>query len=144
VVREDRSEEPTQREHSLDQLAKGLANRSITRRQAFRWFGGAFLGGILASLPVASAWAQGSSPSCPPGTHPCPDGTCAPLGQGCPPTFGCPQGEVRVLGQCQCGTGPSCTGGNVCVDGQCVCPQGTHHVCPDGTCVLQGVPCNPT
>jgi len=156
VVREDRSGEPTQREHSLDKLAKGLANGTLSRRQALKVVGGALLGGVLVSIP-GLAWAQGRP--CLSGEHLCPDGSCVPVGQACTPA-GCPEGEVRVQGQCQCGTGPSCTGGNVCVNGVCQCgtgpactggnvcvngvcdcPEDTHP-CPGGTCTPLGVPCN--
>jgi hypothetical protein len=31
----------------FDELAKGLANGTISRRQALRWMGGALVGGVL-------------------------------------------------------------------------------------------------
>jgi hypothetical protein len=37
--------------HSFDELAKGLANNTISRRQAFKWFGVAIAGGLVASIP---------------------------------------------------------------------------------------------
>ena len=48
--------------HSFDELAKGLATGTVSRRQALRLFGCAVLGGVLASTPVA-AWAQTAPPA---------------------------------------------------------------------------------
>jgi hypothetical protein len=49
-------------ETSFDELAKGLANGTISRRQALRWMGGTLVGGVLASIPgVALAQAGGNS-----------------------------------------------------------------------------------
>jgi hypothetical protein len=39
------------RDHSFDELAKGLANRSLSRRYALKWVGAAVMGGLLASIP---------------------------------------------------------------------------------------------
>jgi len=44
-------------EHSFDELAKGLANRSLSRGDALRWAGRALAGGLLAAIP-GIAWAQ--------------------------------------------------------------------------------------
>jgi len=44
-------------EHSFDELAKGLANRSLSRGDALRWSGRALAGGLLAAIP-GIAWAQ--------------------------------------------------------------------------------------
>jgi hypothetical protein len=38
------------REISFDALAKGMVSSIISRRQVFKWFGGALLGGGLASI----------------------------------------------------------------------------------------------
>ncbi len=47
-------------EYSLDELAKGLADRSLSRRDALKWVSGAVLGGLLASiLRAASAAPRG-------------------------------------------------------------------------------------
>jgi hypothetical protein len=48
---------PTNVDHSLDDLAKGLARGTISRREAVRLVGAALLGGALASVP-GFAWAQ--------------------------------------------------------------------------------------
>ena len=58
---EDHSREPYDRqdvaeEHSFDQLARGLASGSVSRKQALKLVGGALLGGVLASIPGV-AWA---------------------------------------------------------------------------------------
>jgi hypothetical protein len=42
--------EPTG-EHSLDELARGLASGSLSRGKALRWMGGALLGAALAAVP---------------------------------------------------------------------------------------------
>ena len=47
--------------HSFDDLARGLANGTLSRRQALRWMGGAIAGAVLASIPGV-AFAQGNSP----------------------------------------------------------------------------------
>jgi hypothetical protein len=57
------SEEPAEehssdeRDHSLDELAKGLANGSLSRRNALKWAGAAIVGGLLGSIPGV-AWAD--------------------------------------------------------------------------------------
>jgi hypothetical protein len=58
-------------EHSFDELAKGLANRSLSRHDALRWVGAAIVGGLLASVPGA-AWASHKSSHIPPGQSPPP------------------------------------------------------------------------
>ena len=70
------------RDHSFDELAKGLANRSLSRRDALKWVGAALVGGLLSAIPGV-AWAhhrpghgeppgQGSNP--PPGQGGTPPG----------------------------------------------------------------------
>jgi hypothetical protein len=61
-----------ERDHSFDELAKGLASGSLTRRDALKWAGAALVGGLLGSIPGA-AWAN----------HRPGHGT--PPGQGAPP-----------------------------------------------------------
>lgn len=51
------SVDPTKVDHSLDDLAKGLAGGTISRREAVRLVGATLLGGALASVP-GFAWAQ--------------------------------------------------------------------------------------
>jgi hypothetical protein len=48
-------------ETSLDELAKGMANGNISRRQALRWMGGALVGGVLASIPGVALAQEGNS-----------------------------------------------------------------------------------
>ena len=142
---EENEPNPT-RGHSFDELAKGLASGSVSRRQALRLMGGALLGGVLASIPGV-AWAQPQGrPDCPPSTHPCPDGTCVAPGVPCgapPGTGGCGPGQVRVGGQCQCAPGFIETP----VPGACapVCNvPGTQDTCPAGSqCCCFGPGCEP-
>ncbi len=51
----------TTEEYSFNDLAKGLAYHPIARRKAFKLFGGALLGGALASIPGVDAWAQSTN-----------------------------------------------------------------------------------
>ena len=142
---EDQNREDRTRERSLDELARGLASGTLSRRQALKLMGGALLGGVLAAaLPfiarrdeqVQAQQQQGNAP-CPSGTHPCPDGTCAPVGvlcvcPNCPPDMQCcPDGTCVVQGQ-TCGL----TNAQTCPD----CPSGTH-CCPSGACVEPGEAC---
>jgi hypothetical protein len=55
---------PTKVDHSIDALARGLANGSISRRQALRWMGGALVGGVLASIPGVALAQEGSNSAC--------------------------------------------------------------------------------
>ncbi len=100
-------------EHSLDALAKGLADRSLSRRDALKWVSGALLGGLLASIPgVALA------------TH---DERHNPHSQG---GGACPEGLTKCQGRCvnlsnnneHCGQCNVRCSPNVeqCVNGTCV------------------------
>src|SRR5918994_5548136 len=51
-------------ETSFDELAKGLAHGTISRRQALRWMGGALVGGVLASIPGVAFAQQGGNSAC--------------------------------------------------------------------------------
>jgi hypothetical protein len=129
-------------ETSFDELAKGLANGTISRRQALRWMGGALVGGVLASIPgVALAQAGGNS-ACDEfchanfsgreagkctsagahGTGPC--YTCTP-GIGPGPNFvppECPAGAEFNPTTCQCefqcGPGVDCASGTFTICGE--------------------------
>ncbi len=91
--------QPVRSENSLDELAKGLANRSVSRRGALKLVGGTILGGLLASIPGV-AWA---APPCPSGV------TCGPLpGERGGPVC-CAIGENCVNGRCQTPLEQSCT-----------------------------------
>jgi hypothetical protein len=48
---------------SLDELAKGLANGTLSRGKAIRWMGGALLGAALASFPGV-VWAKPKPGKC--------------------------------------------------------------------------------
>jgi hypothetical protein len=120
----------TQTEGSLDELAKGLASGTLSRRKALRMLGAALVGGALASFPgVAWAAKPAGCPSgkkcgkncCPDTTFVCSQGKCA-----------CPTGQAACGGQCvplttnqNCGScGNACSGGKTCQGGVCACPQG--------------------
>jgi hypothetical protein len=53
--------EDTAKAYSFDELAKGLANRSLSRGDALKWVGAAIVGGLLGSIPGV-AWAQVEAP----------------------------------------------------------------------------------
>jgi hypothetical protein len=55
---------PEARERSFDELARGLASGSISRRKALRLMGAALLGGTLASFPGAAWAAEGGNREC--------------------------------------------------------------------------------
>ena len=55
---------PEARERSFDELAKGLANSTISRRQALRWMGGALAGAAVACLPGVAFAAAGGNRAC--------------------------------------------------------------------------------
>jgi hypothetical protein len=56
------SDNRTQVDHSLDNVARGLASGTISRREAVRLMGAALLGGALASVPgLARAAPRGNS-----------------------------------------------------------------------------------
>jgi hypothetical protein len=106
--------------HSLDDLARGLANGTVSRREALRWMGGVLLGGTLASIPgVALAKPK--------------PGKCNKDSQ-------CPSGERCVNGVCEAGVCPDLT----CC---CVCghrlPDGSvdYGTCTDGTTFISDEGC---
>jgi hypothetical protein len=141
-------------ETSFDELGKGLASGSISRRQAVRWMGGALLGSVLAIVPGVEAFAAPKPPKgrCPAGFVNC-RGTCVRI-----------QNNPSHCGGCfiQCGPNETCCGsqcsdlcsdplncgacGNACIEGAecqgcgCVCPSGTTEcggqcvstTCPEG------------
>ena len=96
---------------SFDELAKGLANGTITRVQALKFVGTAILGAILIPLPRL-AFAQ--EDGCPPASNPCGDICCGAAEKCCPEGNCCGPTEECCAGAC-------CEAGKVCVDGQCVC-----------------------
>jgi hypothetical protein len=56
---------PTKVDHSLDDVARGLASGTISRGKALGWIGGSLLGAALASVPgMAWAYRQPSTKAC--------------------------------------------------------------------------------
>ena len=55
---------PEARERSFDDLARGLANGSISRGKALRLMGAALVGGVLASIPRVAVAATCSPSGC--------------------------------------------------------------------------------
>jgi hypothetical protein len=52
---------PEARDHSFDELTRGLANGTLSRGKALRLMGAALVGGALASIP-GIAWAKPNKP----------------------------------------------------------------------------------
>jgi len=111
----------TSRENSFDQLAKGLASGTVSRRKALRLMGAALVGGALASIP-AIAW-----------TKPKPAGTCK-KDKECPsPEDLCCNGVCTnvVFDRNNCGAcGNRCEAGEGCCGQSCV-PLNTPQNCGD-------------
>jgi Stigma-specific protein, Stig1 len=115
-------------ERSFDELARGLASGSLSRRKALRLMGGLLVGGALASVPGV-AWADDDR--CPEGQTRCGD-RCVNL-----------KTNERHCGSCRnrCRSNQTCCNGN-CVNlqrserhcGRCGnrCPEGSE--CVGGTC----------
>jgi hypothetical protein len=85
-------------ETSFDEVAKGLASGTISRRHALRWMGGALVGGVLASIPGVALAQPGGNSACahfctqsfPPGSQ---RGQCTSQGaQGTGPCYSCTPG----------------------------------------------------
>jgi hypothetical protein len=55
---------PTQVDHSIDRLARGLATGTVSRRKALRMLGAALVGGALASIPGVAWAAKGGNREC--------------------------------------------------------------------------------
>ena len=144
------SDNPTMRvDHSLDSLARDLANGSVSRRKALRLLGGVLLGSSLASIPAmalakpkpggctknshcpsvqgrSSAWACiGLAPRCGSGAHTC---VCTTTVEGpvvCASAF-CP-GQIPCTSSAECeallGLGSVCRAPISCGCGQvCIAP----------------------
>jgi hypothetical protein len=105
----------------FDELAKGLADGSVSRRRALQLIGQALLGGVLASIPGV-AWAHHKP------DHPLPPGQARR----------CSEGEVKCRGICCSPEDLCCNGlctnivfdrnncgacGNVCQEGEDCCDQ---------------------
>jgi hypothetical protein len=110
------------RDHSFDDLTKGLASGSISRRQALRLLGGALLGGVLASIPGVSLAQQGPPLEVPPPETP-------PPGAG-PPHGGIPPGQGGTPpGQAKCKE-TVCPEGQICLSETCFHTCATNSDCP--------------
>jgi hypothetical protein len=151
---------PVAREHSFDELTRGLASGSISRGKALRLMGAALVGGTLASLGI-----DGEAGAAPPGCKRagknctrdtqccgslvCPSGTCqtpCPTGGSCETgfSFGCQNSD-----NCFCTTTPEgttfcteailCDSAVTCTSSQ-DCPSGW--VCSDTCCDGRSI-CNP-
>jgi len=140
---------------SLDELAKGLANGTLSRGKALRLVGGALLGAALGSIPGV-AWADDR---CSEGQTRCGDRCvnlltnerhCGSCSNRCRSTQTCCKGRCvnlqrneRHCGSCfnRCEEGEECVGG-VCQGGGCpsgTTPCGTQccqtgETCVNGTC----------
>jgi len=135
------------REGSIfDELARGLADGSVTRGKALKLMGSAFLGAALASVPGV-AWA-----ACPTGQTRCGERCvdlqtnerhCGSCRNRCGSAQTCCQGRCINLKRSErhCGSCFNrCPEGSECVDGVCQCPSGTtlcggacvSNVCPQG------------
>jgi hypothetical protein len=139
---------PTLVDHSVDELAKGLATGTLSRRKALKMLGAALVGGVLASIPGV-AWAQppstagGCRPQCPEGytctrVPPQQDEGVEPPSRRFPPTRGnpflcCPTDNPEGL--C-CSAEQICSNGGCCPTGECMangqCCEGT--ILPNGEC----------
>jgi hypothetical protein len=112
-------------EHSFDELARGLADGTLSRHSALRLMGAALVGGMLASVPGV-AWAARPAPCtsgrkcgkrcCPDASFVCSRGKCA-----------CPAGTELCGGRCV----TSCTGGEVLDPTTCQCGP---TICPEVSC----------
>jgi hypothetical protein len=96
---------PQARDHSFDQLARGLASGSISRGRALRLMGAALVGGALGSLGIGEAGAD------PPG--------CKRNGKACKKDEQCCSGNC-VNGTCACkGLFSGCNNNSECCSGYC-------------------------
>jgi hypothetical protein len=149
---------PEAREHSFDELTRGLASGSISRGRALRLMGAALVGSALGSLGGVAAADDECKPAekkcrkdhqccsgncgedhkcaaCPSGTTPC--GTqCCQTAETCVNDACCPNARV-------CGTGTSvtcCTEGQECGGGACCTPRGGS--CTTATDCCGGLDCD--
>jgi hypothetical protein len=112
-------------EHSFDELARGLASGSVSRRKALRLMGAALVGGALASIPGV-AWGEPPSGGldCPAGRTRCTSGGSNSV------CCRCSERNPR----CPSGTTCSCCGTRHAFDQgpqECIC-------CPTGQICLRG------
>jgi hypothetical protein len=134
-------------EHSFDQLARGLASGSVSRKQALKVLGGALLGGVLASIPgVALAQNAGGNSACDEFCHTVFGGQEAGLctsaaARGGGPCFECTPG----VGPGPNFTPPECAAGEEFNEDTCQC-EATTVPCPGraaGPCPAGATCCSP-
>jgi len=149
---------PEARDHSFDELTRGLANDTLSRGKALRLMGAALVGGTLASLPGVAWAAKGGRSSC---AHFCQslfgastpqEGECVSQAKsregacfrcteagGCGPSFTkptCPEVTGQTYNcstcQCECPTGQEECGGKcgTSIGGTCT----TNDQCCSGNC----------
>ena len=130
---------PTRVDHSLDEVARGLASGNVSRRRALKIMGGALLGSVLAAVP-GTAWANDCRPSgsrCR-GDRQCCTRNCVPNPSGEGRICGCPAGKTACKERCvnlqrnerHCGACFNrCPEDFECVGGQCVPQCGPGVVC---------------
>ena len=131
----------TPRERSFDELTRGLADGSLSRRKALRLFGGALVGSVLASIPGVAL----AKP---------PAGACKPQGAKCNvPRDCCSQNCFNQSGKLICGPASgsgACFNDNDCASfpGQDLCTKAvcnqTTNACvlaPAKTCPSSSNPC---
>ncbi len=105
-------------EHSFDELARGLASGTVSRRKALRLMGAALVGGTLASLGIGEAAAD----------------LCKRNGKACKKDKQC------CSGNCEGGTCAACTVNTDCSSGRCasdVCAE----PCPSDRVLLSNGTC---
>ena len=101
--------------HSFDELAKGLANGTLSRGRALKLLGASFVSTLL--LPFAPSVAMAANPKCPSGGPGCSarckntgGGTCFCVKQ----TNGHNTCVVSFCGGAKCGSNSKCPSGWVC------------------------------
>jgi hypothetical protein len=117
---------PEARDHSFDELTRGLASGTLSRGKALRLMGAALVGGALASIPgIASA-----KPN-------------KPEGAKCNHDHQCASGQC-VRGVCSgCASGSRPCGTSCCPDERCLCasPVGGGETCFEADTVIPGNTC---
>jgi hypothetical protein len=97
---------PEARDHSFDELTRGLASGTLSRGKALRLMGAALVGGALASIP-GIAWAKPK-----------------PAGAKCNHNHQCASGQcVDSRGGRVCSGGGGCPGCPVPPEGLCICVE---------------------
>lgn len=129
---------------SFDDLARGLADGTITRGKALRLMGAALVGGALGSVGIGEAAAD--PPGCKRNGKACKKDTQCCSGNCVNSTCAACPSETTPCGTECCQTGATCVNGTCCPNAQ-VCGTGTSLTCcPSGQECADGVcrqPCIP-